>query len=444
MHYSNFIVKKIPASVLLKFMGLVLNLSQKNLLRIIDLLTPLSRNEWQKRGFGKIKELILDNHGCVSAAQRFSTQLSDKTKRRVFDNFVIKGMLECYDKRYAFYEKYGFGSPAVLAISPTSCCNLNCFGCYSAGHDQGSELSFEETDDLIGQAREIGTNIIMLTGGEPFMKKEMIFQLIEKYDDMAFQIYTNGTLLDEDDISRLVQAGNTSLSISVEGFEEETDRRRGKGTFAKIKRNMEYMKRLGGIAAFSTTATTENLDVILSDRFIRTMIDMGFLYGWYFQYIPVGTKAVLDLMPTPAQRIYMTKRVKELRRRYPILLAMFWNDGNILEGCMSPKKYVHVNSNGDVEPCVFAHFSTDNIRDHSFTEILDSPFFHMLREMHPFNADHRRPCPLIDNPRVYRDILQQIKLKGTEPEAGKILNELAPFLDKYAQEYGMLLDKEDN
>jgi len=289
---------------------------------------------------------------------------------------IIKAMLEGYDKRYAFYEQYGFGPPPVLAISPTSQCNLNCYGCYSAGHDESDELTDEEIDDLLLQAKAIGTNVIMFTGGEPFLKKKTVFRIIEKHSDMAFQVYTNSLLLDRADISRVVEAANTSLAISVEGLEEETDLRRGKGTFARVSENMEEMKRLGGIPAFSATATRENMDQILSDRFIRTMIDLGCLYGWYLQYIPVGTRAVTELMPTPAQRIRLTKRVRELRQQNPILLGMFWNDGNILEGCMSPKKYMHINSRGDAEACVFAHFSTHNIREHSFVEILDSPFFH--------------------------------------------------------------------
>ena len=397
MHYSKMLGKKLPASVALKFMNLVLNLSPTNLVRILDLLGPVARNEWQERGFTRIREMILENHGCVGAAQRISRQLNNKIKRRIFENFVIKGMLEGYDKRYAFYQEYGFGPPPVLAISPTSRCNLDCYGCYSASHDETTELTYEEIDSLIEQAKAIGTNIIMFTGGEPFMRKELIFRLIEKHEDMAFQIYTNSLLLDEEDLSRLVKASNTSLAISVEGLEEETDRRRGKGAFASIARNMETINRLGGIAAFSATATSENMDEILDDRFIRTMIEMGCLYGWYLMYIPVGTKTVVELMPSPSQRLHLTKRVRELRRKYPILLGMFWNDGNILEGCMSPKKYMHVNSRGDVEPCVFTHYSTHNIKEHSFVEVLNSPLFHMLRDRHPFNPDHRRPCPVIDN-----------------------------------------------
>ncbi len=442
MNYTNFVVRHLPKSVVLKFMDLVLNLSQENLVKIVDLLKPLARCEWQEKGFEKIREMLLEGHGCVGAAQRFSRQLSSETKRRVFDNFVIKGMLEGFDKRYAFYEKYGFGPPPVLAISPTSRCNLNCYGCYSAGHDEKSELTFEEIDDLLNQAKAIGTNIVMFTGGEPFVKKDMIFNIIEKHSDMAFQIYTNSLLLKKEDIERIIKAANTSLAISVEGLEEATDKRRGKGTFAKIAKNMETMRDLGGIVAFSATATRENLDDILSDEFIKKMIDLGCLYGWYLQYIPVGTRAVVDLMPTPKQRIYLTKRVRELRRTYPILIGMFWNDGNILEGCMSPKKYIHVNSNGDVEPCVFAHFSTHNIREHSFVDILNSPFFKLLREKHPFNPDHRRPCPVIDNPHIYREIIDKIKPKPTEPEADKVLKDLAPFFDKYSEEYGRLLEKE--
>jgi MoaA/NifB/PqqE/SkfB family radical SAM enzyme len=442
MHYTEFIAKKLPSNLTLKFADLVLNLSPKNMVRIVDLLKTMARNPWQECGFTKIREMILENHGCVPAAQRISQQLNPEMKRRVFDNFVIKAMMEGFDKRYAFYEKYGFGPPPVLAISPTSRCNLRCYGCYSAGHDETTELAYAEIDNLLGQVKAMGTNLIMFTGGEPFLKKEMIFDLIEKHQDMVFQVYTNSLLLTKPDLARIVKAANTGLAISVEGLEAETDKRRGKGTFSRVTENMQEIKRLGGMVAFSATATRENMDEILSDRFIQTMIDQGCLYGWYLMYLPVGTRSVLELMPTPAQRIYLSKRVKELRRKNPILLGMFWNDGDILEGCMSPKKYIHINSRGDVEPCVFMHFSTHNIREHSWVEVLQAPFFQRLREKHPFNPDHRRPCPVIDNPQVYRDIMRDIKPRATEPEADKVIQDLGPFFDRYAEEYGRLLKQE--
>jgi len=136
MHYTDFIAKKLPRNLMLKFADFLLNLSPQNMIRMADLLKAIARNPWQERGFIKIKEMILEGHGCVAATQRLSQQLNPEVKRRIFDNFVIKAMMEGFDKRYAFYEKYGFGPPPVLAISPTSRCNLHCYGCYSAGHDE--------------------------------------------------------------------------------------------------------------------------------------------------------------------------------------------------------------------------------------------------------------------------------------------------------------------
>jgi MoaA/NifB/PqqE/SkfB family radical SAM enzyme len=275
------------------------------------------------------------------------------------------------------------------------------------------------------------------------MKKDMIFKLIEKHTDIAFQVYTNSLLLTREDLARIVKAANTGLAISVEGLEAETDNRRGKGSWVRIMENLQEIKRLGGIGAFSVTGTSQNLEEILSEKFMQTMIDAGCLYGWYLMYVPVGTRAVPELMPSPAQRLYLVKQVEELRRRFPILLGMFWNDGNILEGCMSPKKYIHINSRGDAEACVFMHFSTHNIREHSYLEILRSPYFQKLRDRQPYNGDPRRPCPVTDNPHIFRDILRETKPRPTEPEAEKILTDFAPLFDRYAEEYKQLLDKEN-
>lgn len=162
----------------------------------------------------------------------------------------------------------------------------------------------------------------------------------------------------------------------MEGFQKETDARRGDGAFKKVLDAMKALKEEGVVFGFSATATRENNDLIVSERFINFFREKGCVVGWYFHYVPVGKKPGIELMPTAEQRLFRREELVKRRARHDILLADFWNDGPMVGGCLAGgRTYLHINSNGEVEPCVFAHFAVDNIREKPLRDILQSPFF---------------------------------------------------------------------
>ena len=109
------------------------------------------------------------------------------------------------------------------------------------------------------------------------------------------------------------------------------------------------------------------------------IIDKGCRYAWYFHYMPVGNDAAVELMPTKEQREYIYHRVREIRGKSSgkqIFAFDFQNDGEFVGGCIAGGRYYfHINPNGDVEPCVFIHYSNVNIHDVSVLEALQSPLF---------------------------------------------------------------------
>ncbi len=276
--------------------------------------------------------------------------------------------------------------PFVVAISPTMRCNLSCRGCYSALYSKQGELSEGELDRLFAECKSMGAYFVVLTGGEPFLLRESLLRLFRKHRDMYFLIFTNGTMLDEPLVGELARLGNVAPALSLEGFEEETDRRRGAGVYARVLHSMDLLRSKGVLFGASITYASDNVNTVTRDRFIESLLDRGILFAWYFMFIPVGKDPILELVPTPEQRIQCGRRVGEMRKKYGLFIADFWNDGPAVGGCLAgARRYMHVLNTGRVEACVFAHFGVDNIREKSLLEAANSPFFNAIREAFPFN-----------------------------------------------------------
>jgi radical SAM protein with 4Fe4S-binding SPASM domain len=357
-------------------------------------------------------------------------------------NFLTDALFYKAKAREEFERKSGFSPPLLLVISPTMRCNLRCEGCYAGMYSKSDDLPVEVFDRIITEAKEMGIYFMVISGGEPFYYKPLM-DMFEKHNDVTFQMYTNGTLIDKEMAGRIVELGNVIPCISVEGYKEETDQRRGEGVYSKVIQAMDNLKEAGGLFGFSATVTRFNHDVLTSDEFVDYYTrDKGCFIGWYFQYMPIGTRPSLELMTTPEQRMQRLERINRIRGEKQVLISDFWCDGPLVGGCMAGgHNYLHINQNGDVEPCVFAHFAVDNIKDKSLAEALNSDFFQAIRERRPYHPNLLRPCMIIDHPYVLRECVAQCGAHATHPEAEGVLTELAPDLDEYGEEYGRLADK---
>ena len=362
-------------------------------------------------------------------------------RTKVLDNLMVNAITG-KRQRIQYHHRTGLQPPYSLVISPTMRCNLRCVGCYAAAYAKRAEMSFGLVDRILREAKAMGIYFITISGGEPFFRKDLM-DLFATHDDVYFQVYTNGMLIDSSLADRLAEMGHVVPCISVEGFKEETDARRGKGTFDRILAAMRNLRERGVFFGFSATATRENNDLLVSDEFVEFWREQGCALGWYFNYIPIGREPDLDRMPTPEQRLCRRRRVRELRERLPMLLMDFWNDGALVGGCMAGGRYyIHINVHGDVEPCVFAQFAVDNIRDKSLHDVLDSPFFRRIRARQPYSDDYLRPCMIIDHPHVLREVVRESGARPTYEGGEAILTKAADGLDRYACRWGELADGE--
>lgn len=317
-------------------------------------------------------------------------------------------------------EKYQCNIPYAILLDPTSACNLHCTGCWASEYGHALNLSLEDIDSIICQGKELGCHLYIYTGGEPLVRRNDLIALCEKHQDCAFLCFTNATLIDEAFCQDMIRVGNFVPAISAEGDEATTDARRGRGTHAKIERAMALLKEHGLPFGISCCWTRENADTVATEENMDWMIGKGALFCWYFHYMPVGAASPASLMPTPEQRERMYHFVRDMRHKKDLFTLDFQNDGEYVGGCIAGgRRYLHINAAGDVEPCVFIHYSNANIHDVSLLEALKSPLFMKYYESQPFNGNHLRPCPMLENPYELGRMVAESGAHGTdlvEPE----------------------------
>ena len=262
------------------------------------------------------------------------------------------------------------------------------------------------------------------------------------HPDCEFLAFTNGTLIDEAFCQEMLRVKNFVPAISLEGFEEANDGRRGSGVYHKVRRAMALMKEHNLPFGISVCYTSQNFADVSSEDFYDMMIESGALFVWYFHYMPVGHGAVTDLLPTPEQREEMYHRIRHFRETKPIFGMDFQNDGEYVGGCIAGgRRYLHINAKGDVEPCVFIHYSNVNIHDCTLLEALRSPIFQAYHDNQPFNENHLRPCPMLENPQRLRKLVEETGAVNTDYQDPEDVNELCDRCEPYAQNWKATADK---
>lgn len=387
------------------------------------------------------KHLENPNHPTGKLFHRVLEHLSPKNRRILLKTLFYNGWFLGGKKRDLFERKYGFRPPFVMILSPTLHCNLRCKGCYTLGYGTKPELPYEIVDAALKECEELGIYFITVLGGEPLMYPHL-FRMIEDHPNIYFQVYTNGTMMTKEYAKRFAELGNNMVVISIEGYEEETDRWRGKGVYKKIMNAFEYLTGARVIVGSSATVTSENVYTVASEEFIDHTLNCGSFIQNYFLYIPVNGRADFSLMVTPEQRDHLRKQVMYFRDTKPMFFLDFWNDGPYVEGCIAGgRRYFHLNAKGDIEPCVYTHVALDNIRNTTLKEALNSPLFQAIRKRQPHNQNHLRPCMIIDNPRVMREVIAEVKPYFTHPGAEEIYTVKSKEMDEYAERFGRYADK---
>lgn len=406
----------------------------KNIIKIIDLLDKIDFNHNYHQQLKVAREQLADPHNNWSQlVKSLYTDIDDGVRTKLFENFILNSAFTWAKKSQQIKEQYQCHVPWTILLDPTSACNLHCTGCWAAEYGNRLNLSYDEIDQIIQQGKELGIYMYIYTGGEPLVRKDDLIKICEKHNDCVFLAFTNATLIDEAFADELLRVKNFVPSISIEGDEEATDQRRGQGTYQKVMHAMKVLKDKKLPFGVSCCYTSQNVDSISSEAFIDTLIDDGAKFAWFFHYMPVGNDAVLSLLCTPDQREHMLRSIRNYRQSKPIFTMDFQNDGEYVGGCIAGgRNYFHINPHGDMEPCVFIHYSDSNIREKTILEALCSPLFQAYKAGQPFNDNHLRPCPMLENPEKLKEIVHQTQAHSTDLESVETVDHLCDKCQDYA------------
>ena len=390
-----------------------------------------------------IRATLEDKESNVYALlQRGLTEIDPDFFDHLVKTFAVDASFDGWAKQEAMRAELGCNIPWAILLDPTSACNLHCTGCWAADYGNRLNLSYEDIESIIKQGVEIGVHFFIYTGGEPLIRKADIIRLCEAHPDCIFLSFTNGTLVDQEFCDEVKRVKNFVPAFSVEGDRESTDARRGEGVYDRVVGAMKLMHENGLPFGVSCCYTSENFESVSSEAYVDQLIDWGALFVWYFHYMPVGSDANTHLMVTPDQREVMYHTIRLWRIEKPIFPMDFQNDGQFVQGCVAGgRRYLHINAAGDADPCVFIHFSDSNIHEKSLLECLQSPLFMAYHDGQPFNDNHLRPCPMLENPEKLREMIERTGAKSSNLEGEETVEELCSRCDRYAEHWVETADR---
>lgn len=412
---------------------------------VIDVIQKVLGDVWAPEVYARLRK-------GLGPGQKWGEYIRKLLERA--DHNYLTGLMMAFGYEAAFSgyhqakkmeKKLHMQIPWVILFDPTSACNLHCIGCWAAEYGHTLNLTYDDMDSIVTQGKALGIHAYVMTGGEPMVRKKDIIKLANKHKDCGFMIFTNGTLVDQKFCDDMKKSNNIILAMSIEGFEKATDDRRGDGVFDKVMATMDLLQKNGIIYGTSICYTRANIDAVTSDDFLDFLIDKGVVFSWFFHYMPVGNDASADLIPTAKQREYMYHRIREIRNYTggkQIFLMDFQNDGEFVGGCIAGgKNYCHINPAGDVEPCVFIHYSSANIHDTSLEQALKQPLFKEYQAHMPFNKDLLRPCPMLENPQFIQQMVHKSGAHSTDMTSPESVEHLTSKTVEYAKEWAPVADK---
>ena len=313
-------------------------------------------------------------------------------------------------------EDRGEHIPPFLIASITSVCNLHCAGCYARSLEScvdgapTDQMTAEDWARVFAEAKEMGVGFILLAGGEPMVRRDVLDAAAE-VPDILFPIFTNGTMMTQDILDLCDRKRNLLPVLSIEGDEAETDARRGKGVYAQVRQAMAQMKKKHILFGASVTATSENLAEVTSEAYLREMNNLGCKAVVFVEYVPTeeGTD---HLALDDAGRATLARKLDLLRQQegFPLLIS-FPGDEKSSGGCLAAGRgFFHINSHGGAEPCPFSPYSDCSVKDHSLREALASRLFQSLREEGLLEEEHDGGCVLFRQRQQVEVLLGQEKI----------------------------------
>lgn len=317
-------------------------------------------------------------------------------------NFGYKGMRSV--QKFKRRLKQGIHFPPFLFISVINSCQLRCQGCWVDVASKRQMIELADMNRIINDAKKHGNSFFGILGGEPFMHPQL-FDILEAHPDCYFQIFTNGQLITDEVAKRLRKLGNATPLISIEGTEVVSDDRRGgRDVLNKTMQGLENCVKNHLIVGVATSVCQTNIDLV-SESWLRRLIEMGVHYCWFHTYRVVGPKPSAELALTPEQVVKIRRFAVEMRAKMPIgIVDAYWDDKGEALCPMATGVSHHIGPSGAIEPCPIIQFAKENIRDdQSLYQLVTKSEF--LKDFRETSAHATRGCVVLERPDLVRDLV---------------------------------------
>ena len=278
------------------------------------------------------------------------------------------------------WERQGITVPPMMMASITSRCNLACHGCYAQAlqRNPAGEMTLDRWKGIMGEAHDLGISMVMLLGGEPFIRHD-ILQVTRCFPQMIVLVFTNGLLVSREIMNELKRQKHVVPMLSMEGFEKETDKRRGEGVHEKTQGIMRELKVGGNLFGASLTVTRDNFTVVTSERYIQGLIASGCSLVFFQEYVPVA-KGSEGMALTGIQKEKLVNIKNELSEKYNALFIVFPGSERNYGGCLAAGRgLIHISPEGNLEPCPLIPYSDSSVNNASLKDALKSEFLMKMR-----------------------------------------------------------------
>ncbi len=355
-------------------------------------------------------------------ARRMLTETDPRLLTKFAVNFALRGAVSLL--RYKYRRRRGRQYPPFLFLSVTNRCNLRCQGCWVATDAEPTDMDLPTMDRLVRTSKRHGGHFFGILGGEPVLHPRLM-DLFRRHGDCYFQLFTNGTLIDDEYAADLRKVGNVTPLVSIEGLETTSDvRRGGNDVYARTLRGLDACLRQGLVTGVATSVCRSNIDELINERFVNALVDLGVHYAWYYCYRPAGPDPAPELALSKDQVARLRRFLVETRAKAPLLLVdTYWDhQGRALCPAAAGISY-HVNPWGDVEPCPPLQFGCENVHDApDFTALIEGSGF--LRDVRSLMDRTCRGCILLEDPARLREFVVDRQARDTG-KRGRGLEELA-------------------
>jgi len=283
--------------------------------------------------------------------------------------------------------------PLNGSLELTQRCNLNCLHCYCIQKNAAKELSTEKIKSLLDEMARAGCLWLLITGGEPLLREDFSqIYLHAKRCGFLINLYTNGTLIDDEKIRLFKEYPPYSIEITLYGAKKQTyETITGvEGSFDRCIDSINSLIKHNLPVQLKTIAMTINKDEVFQIK------DFAKKQGLLFRFDPDITprldnsKHALKFRLTPREVLCLDKEDKDRKAEWQrhIEESMEPYPGDELFVCGAGRNMFHIDSYGKMSLCLGASNISFSLAECSFDEVWNRYFPEILS----LKADPNNPC----------------------------------------------------